>query len=159
MTIQSKFPRFWPISLVSGAVDKNSPEVGTETQVGDVKYRFIYNEGTTSIAVGNGCKIASGASGYTVTVSTASVIDLLVGVAVHASIPTANYGWVATQGKVTVLMETTVSVASGEGLRLGANGAFVSQSIATGSYLPAVGRPVASIASNGSGTAFIKAHI
>ncbi len=64
-------------------------------------------------------------SGYTVTVSNASLNGYLAGV-VQSSISSGNYGWVLTKGLGLVAVDSgEVSAAPGVELALGTNGGFV----------------------------------
>lgn len=98
------------------------------------EYVYVYN-GNASGAIGTGqyCVLeplgTSLSSGYTVTVSNASLNGWLVGVAQN-TIPTSTYGWVMTKGVSLVAPDSgAVSAAPGVDLALGTNGGFVAAAV------------------------------
>lgn len=142
---------FESVSAVTATPDV---EVGAERKVGDETYRYVYNAGNSQINPTYGC-IVSAVSGYSVTLSSTTSVDFLVGVVVHSTLTTGTYGWVCTQGFVTVEMEADNSCAAGQLLALAADGEFALKSNSTGYPTPAVGKAMAAIASGASGQAFI----
>lgn len=146
--------RFGSVSMVTSSLGPNDPKVGDVTRTGDEVYRFVYNVGSSTAGVSYGV-VCSAVSGYSVTVSSTTSVDFLVGVVKHAAIPTGSYGWVMTQGWTQVEMEADNSAAAGQLLALAADGEFALKSNSTGYPTPAVGKTMEAIASGASGTAFI----
>jgi hypothetical protein len=156
MTVYSQSPiAFGTVSMVTATLGTNDPEVGTTRREGDEDYVFVYNTGSSTVGVSYGA-VVSGVSGYSVTVSSTTSVDLLVGVCKHAAIPTGSYGWLLTKGFCQVEMEADNSAAAGQLLALAADGEFALKSNSTGYPTPAVGKTMEAIASGASGTAFIK---
>jgi hypothetical protein len=147
---------FAGVSQVTATLGPNDPAVGTRTTVGGNEYRFVYNDSTASMPVGYGCVLTSGASGYSVSVSSTTSADLCVGVVKHAAITTAAYGWVLTKGFGTVQMLGSSGSVGAYGLiELGAGGLFAPVSNTTGNKAPPVGQAQAAIVTGASGNAYI----
>jgi hypothetical protein len=123
---------------------------------GDEDYIWVYNTGSNAqINPGNGA-ICSAVTGYSVTVSSTTSADFLVGVCKHATITTGAYGWLVTKGFTSVEMGgTSGTVAAGGLIELGDDGEFypVSNTTANG---PVVGKAMEAIVSAASGQAFIR---
>lgn len=141
-------------SMVTASLGANDPEPGYRMTDGDEDYVFVYNAGNSQIPPSYGAVI-SAVSGYSVTISSVTSVDFLVGVCKHATITTGAYGWLVTRGFVEVEMEADNSAAAGQILALAADGEFALKSNSTGYPTPAVGKTMEAIASAGSGTAFI----
>lgn len=140
---------------VSAVTATPSVEIGTEWSTGGNKYVYVYNDCNSTIAVGNGMTLQSGASGYSCTLSSVTATDVCVGVVKHANITTGTYGWALTKGFGTVqMLGTSGSVGVGVGLELGANGLFAPVSNTTGNG-PVVGKALAAINTAASGAAYI----
>ncbi len=148
--------RFLGVSAVTTSRGKNDPQLGDETQEGSTKYLFVYNDCNSSLAVGNGVILQSGASGYSVTLSSVTG-DRIIGVVKNAAIPTAAYGWVVTKGFTTVQMMAASGTASAAQtpLQIAANGLFAPASNVTGNIGGMLGWSLAVIASSTSGNAYI----
>ena len=140
---------------VSAVTATPSIEVGTVYRKGDEQYIYVYNAGNSQISPGFGATV-SGVSGYSVTVSTVTSTDFVVGVCQHATLTTATYGWLLTTGFGQVSMGASDSAAAGGLLGVAVDGAFCLQSSATGHTAPAFAKAMAAIASGVSGTAFIR---
>lgn len=104
------------------------PEIGTVIVDNGNTYRFVYNDGGEEISQGLGAVLASGASGYSVTVSSVIGTDALFGVAANATFPTATYGFLMTKGFTNV--EPVSNVVSGDILYLGTDGQFADPTVA-----------------------------
>jgi hypothetical protein len=139
---------------VSNVTATNSTEVGSERKVGDENYRYVYNAGNSQIPPSYGCTL-SAVTGYSVTISSITSVDFLVGVVKHTTLTTGTYGWVMTRGFTAVEMEADNSAAAGQILGLAADGEFALKSNSTGYPTPAVGKTMEAIASGASGQAFI----
>lgn len=144
------------VESVSSVTATNSVEVGITRQVGSDSYRYVYNDGASTLSVSYGCIISLN-SGYSVTVSSTTSTDFLVGVCKNTDIPAGSYGWVLTQGFVDVEMEADNSAAAGNLLILAADGEFAFKSNATGYPGAPVGKALEAIASGASGKAYIRA--
>lgn len=146
------------VSFVTSSLGPNDPQVGDRCTVGNESYLFVYNLGSSTLSQALAC-VVSGVSGYSVTVSSTSSADMLVGVCKHADIATGSYGWVVTQGFTQVTMiATSGTVTAGIAIELGADGKFAPKSNTTGNgnY---VGKAMATIASSATGTAYICANV
>lgn len=146
--------RFNSVSMVTATLGANDGEVGHSFRDGDEEYVLVYNAGNSQISPGFGC-VVSGVSGYSVTVSSTTSVDLMVGVVKHATLTTATYGYIVVRGWSQVAMEANNSCAAGQLLTLGADGKFALKSNSTGYPAPAVAKSMEAIASGASGTAYI----
>lgn len=113
------------------------------------EYVYVYN-GNASVAIGTGqyCVLeplgTSLSSGYTVTVSNASLNGWMVGVA-QSTINASTYGWVMAKGLSLIATDSgAVSAAPGVDLALGTNGGFVAAG-ATFSTAPRFGVTINSL--------------
>lgn len=145
---------FGTVSMVTATLGVNDPEVGTKRIVNDEEYIFVYNAGNSQIVPGDVTTV-SGVSGYSVTVSTTTGVDLAAGVCKHATLTTGTYGWLMTRGFGQVNMHANNSVAAGGLLVCGDEGRFFNQTISTGIPSRPIGKAMAAIASGLSGTAFL----
>lgn len=140
---------------VSNVTATPSVEVGTRRVYGDEDYLYVYNAGSSTAGVNKGV-VVSAVSGYSITVSSTTMVDICVGHVKHAAIPTGSYGWVCTRGWVQCDAHADQSfVAGGLGV-LAADGALTNKSISTGFVAPAHAKAMAAVASGASGTFFIK---
>lgn len=130
----------------------NDPELGTRTVVDELEYVFVYNAGGEEIGVGQPVTL-SGVTGYSVTVSCITLVDLAIGVRQHSTLVTAAYGWVATKGIGTVEMSANESCVTGQPLAVGAEG-FGLASNSTDFQTPTVAKALESLASGASGVAY-----
>lgn len=148
--------RFVTPSYVASSLGANDPKVGDVAHVGNEMYVFVYNDGNTPIKVGDGV-IVSSVSGYSVTISSTTGVELLVGVNKHATISSAQYGYICVRGWSQVNMGADLSCAAGAGLVLAADGKFTAKTCATGYAGPIQVIAMEAIASAASGTAYIAA--
>lgn len=160
MTVSNVGPiLFAGVSMVTTTLGTNDPEVGTVCRSGSHDYIFVYNTGSSTVNPGYGV-VCSAVSGYSVTVSSTSGLDVLIGVCRHAAIPTGSYGWVVTKGFCQIQMSATSgTVAAGDYVGLGPDGTFNRRASANTDVMlaPIVGKAMAAINSSASGTAYIKA--
>lgn len=141
-------------SMVTTSLGANDPEVGYRKCFGDEEYVFVYNTGTDAqISPGQGA-VLSGVTGYSVTVSSTSSSDILIGVCKNATITTGAYGWLVTRGFSSVEMGADYSAAAGSLLELGDDGVFDIKSNTTANA-NFVGKAMEAIASGASGSAYI----
>lgn len=139
MSVQSLSPvRFGSVSMVTGTLGPNDPEVGTVAREGDEEYIFVYNTGNSQISVGNGA-VVSAVTGYSVTVSSLTHTDVPVGVCKHATLTTNTYGWLLRQGFGPA--KAGSALVAGDLVCLGVDGTWVAK-LATTAYsqviMPAV---------------------
>jgi hypothetical protein len=155
MTVYNASPvRFAGVSQVTATRGSNDPEVGTRTCEGDEEYIFVYNAGNSDIPPTYGATV-SAVTGYSVTISSITSVDWLIGVCKHTTLTTGTYGWLMTRGFAAVEMEADNSAAAGQILALAADGEFALKSNSTGYPTPACGKTTEAIASGASGVAFI----
>jgi hypothetical protein len=146
--------RFQGVSFVTASLGVNDPKVGDRSQYGDEEYLFVCNIGSSTVSVGHACTV-SAVTGYSVTVSTLTSTDFIVGVCKHAVIPTGSYGWLVTRGFTSVEMGADNSAAAGNILGIGVDGTFAHASSSTGYTGAVYGKAMEAIASGASGMAFV----
>lgn len=139
---------------VSNVTATPSEQVGVLRRVGDELYRYVYNAGSSTAGVAKGVTV-SGVSGYSVTVSTTTSVDICVGVVKHADIPTGSYGWVMVRGFCEIKMGADNSAAAGVPIGIGTDGTFAHVTQTTIAAGPIIGKAMAAIASGASGTAYM----
>lgn len=151
--------RFNGVSQVTATLGANDGQLGDEAQEGSTKYLLVYNDCNSSLAVGNGVILQSGASGYSCTISSVTG-DRIIGVVKNAAITTGAYGWVVTKGFTTVQMMAASGTASAAQtpLQIAANGLFAPASNVTGNPGGVLGWSLAVIASSASGNAYISVY-
>lgn len=140
------------ISGTTATLGVNDPEIGSRCVVDELEYLFCYNAGGEQIGVGQPVTL-SGVTGYSVTVSCITLVDLAIGARQHSTMTTATYGWIATKGIGTVEMSPDESCVTGQILAVGAEG-FGLASQSTDFQTPTVAKALESIASGASGVAF-----
>ena len=140
---------------VSNVTATPSVEVGRRRTVNDEEYLYVYNAGSSTAGVNKGV-VVSAVSGYSVTVSSVTMVDICVGHVKHTAIPTGSYGWVCTRGWIQADAHADQSFAAGALGVLAHDGALTNKSISTGFVAPAHAKAMAAVASGASGTFFIK---
>lgn len=140
---------------VSQTTLTNSVELGTSIEYEGRAYVYVYNGGNSQALPGHGVTV-SGVSGYTVTISSTSMIDAFVGVVHHATIATAYYGWVVTRGNTKVRATTNSGLAAGDIINAGADGVHVNNSVVTNIVAPVLhGKVTVATSSAGVGEATV----
>lgn len=139
---------------VSQVTLTNSVEVGTRRIVAGDEYVYVYNASASSAQISTGYGVVlSAVSGYSVTVSSTTTTDFMIGICRHVTIPTAGYGWVLSRGFSSFNAGASDSFAVGNLIAIGVDGAFASKSSATGYTGPVVGKCMVAAASGlSSGT-------
>lgn len=141
-----------PIQMesVSAVTATNSVDPGTIRTVGNAKYVYVYNNGTTQISVGK-CAVVSALSGYSVTVSSISG-GFAVGFCKHTTLTTGTYGWLVTRGFVDGVTNAMASTAltAGDSIQVGVDGG-----VCKGESGPYVGKHLSGTASAGTGNAYV----
>ena len=140
---------------VSQTTLTNSVDLGTRRNWNGAEYIYIYNDGGASITSGYGVTCSLN-SGYSVTVSSVTQINVCFGVCTEKTIATAYYGWVMTKGYAQIVMSANNSAAAGDNIRMGTDGLFAVNSVATGYIEPAMGVAVQAIASAASGKVYFR---
>lgn len=140
---------------VSHVTATNSVDTGTRQWVAGNQYIYVENGSASDAYPGYGMVLEAGASAYSCTISSTTSADLLMGVVKHATIPAGSYGWIVAEGFVNV--EAGATLDTSENIVLGANGAFHPASNATGLLANCVGKALDTIATDASGSAYIKA--
>lgn len=106
-----------------------------------IKYRLIYNDGGEQISQGFACKPKGSVGPYSMTVTTTSktFANIGAGVAHNATITTASYGWIAVQGRISVVGDAS-SVPTGSAFYVGSDGKveLMPQSVVTGNVVVGV---------------------
>ena len=149
--------RFDSVSMVTATLGAGDPQVGDKCTTGGRDYIFVYNDGGEDIDPGLGATLQSGATGMSVTVSTVTSDDIVIGVCRHATLTTATYGWLVTRGITNLEMNATSgTVAAGDLLEIGANGDFQKVSNTTGNLAPAIGQALEAIVSSASGSCYVR---
>jgi hypothetical protein len=145
---------FVGVSFTTNSLGSNDPQVGDVRREGDEQYVFVYNAGNSQIQPSYAA-VLSAVSGYSVTLSSTTSVDLCVGVVKHATIATGYYGYLLTRGFCQVEMQADNSAAAGQLLAIAADGTLALKSNSTGYPTPAFGKTMEAIASGASGTAYI----
>lgn len=115
---------------------------GVKTLQNGNEYVYVYNAGNSVIGTGKYAVLDGGSnslsSGYSVTVTNASLAGWMVGVCQN-TINTGTYGWLMTKGFSLIAVDSgQVSANAGVDLALGTDGGFVAAA-ATFSTAPRVG--------------------
>jgi hypothetical protein len=131
-----------------------SVDLGARRIEGGKEYIYVYNDGGASITSGYGVTVSL-LSGYSVTVSSVTQVNHCVGVA-NTTMPTASYGWIQTKGFVKIKLSANNSMALNDPMKLGTDGLFGVNSVATGNIDIVCGFSVQAVASAGSGTIYLK---
>lgn len=147
--------RFSNTSFTTTALGVNDPQVGDFCEEDGKRWVFVYNDGGAQGVVGTGLVLNSAASGYSVTVSSVTSADYLVGVVQKQTLTTGAYAWALVRGIGYVkMMATSGTVAARQNLELGGNGLFYGTSNTTGNG-PCWGQAMSAIVSSATGLAFI----
>jgi hypothetical protein len=148
--------KFGGVSQVTATRGANDPDLGARCQEGACEYIYVYNDGNSQALVGQAVVLQSGASGYSVTISSVTSADLAIGVVRNATLTTGAYGWVVTKGITYVKMgASSGSVAVNGLIQIADNGLFVPASNATGSKALGCGKALEAIASSATGIAHV----
>jgi hypothetical protein len=131
-----------------------SVELGTKRAEGGKEYIYVYNGGGASITSGHGVCVSL-CSGYTVTVSSVTQVNHCVVVA-NYTFATAAYGWIQTKGFCRVKMSANNSMALNDPVKLGTDGLFGVNSVATNNIDLQCGFSIEAAASGGSGMIFLR---
>jgi hypothetical protein len=147
-------------SMVTATPGVNDPEVGTVARSGDEEFIFVYNDGASDISKGYGATL-SGVTGYSVTVSSTTSVDIAIGVCVHATLTTGTYGWLMKKGFCNFKATPDSVVSAGARLILGDNGVWGQASTAsnvsnTGNGI--YGKCVAATGSAGTGVGYFSIY-
>ncbi len=148
---------FGSVSATTNSRGPSDPRVGDVRTVGNENYLYCYNNGNSQILPGDGV-VVSAVSGYSVTLSSTTGVDLLVGIVKHSTIATGYYGYVCTRGFTQVNMGANLSAAAGALLVLAADGKFTNKTISTGYAAAAKVKTMDAIASGASGTAYVSVY-
>lgn len=146
--------RFSNTSFTTTTLGTNDPQVGDFCEESGRRFVFCYNDGGASAAAGFGVRLNSGATGYSVTVSSVSSADYLIAVVRNATLTTGAYAWLVCRGITPVQMGANASAAVMQTLELSVNGTFAQVSNTTGNG-PCVGQILSAVASAGSANAFV----
>jgi hypothetical protein len=146
---------------ISACTQTPSVGLGTRRTWKGEDYVYCYNSGGGQASIGNGVKFITGASGYSIAAtSITDVFSPCVGVVKHATMATADYGWIMNRGFATVKV-VSASTADYKMIALGAAGLFVE---ASGTTTAGTGTVVGyalshNTAAGGSVYAFIKTGV
>lgn len=151
--------KFFGVSMVTTTLGVNDGSIGDTCEDAGTRYLLVYNDGGASASAGYGMVLNSGATGYSVTVSSTTSADLLIGVVKNATFTTGCYGWLATRGFTQIQMIAASStVLTRAPIILGANGLFAPNSQSTGSLGPVCGQALSTIITGASGAGFISVY-
>jgi hypothetical protein len=155
MTFQRGPVRFGVgVSGYTATLGVKDPELGTRCFVDKMEYLFVYNNSTADATVGAPVSI-SALTGYSVCVTHTTQVDVCVGIRQNATLPAANYGWVATRGIGTINMGADQSGVTGQLVVMGVGG-FALKSNSTNYQVIGGAKLLESIASAGSGKAYFQ---
>ncbi len=131
-----------------------SVDLGTRRYENGKEYIYVFNGGGASITSGYGCTVSL-LSGYTVTVSSTTQVNHCVGVA-NSTMATSTYGWIQTKGFCKVKLSANNSMALNDPIKLGTDGLFGVNSVATGNIDLQCGFAIEAVASGGSGSIYLR---
>lgn len=141
---------------VSNVTATNSVDLGTRATVDGRQYCYVYNAGNSQISIGQGA-IMTASSGYSVTVSSTTGLDVFVGVCYHSTLTTGTYGWLVTHGHTKIKTPAGSICTNGDLLFAGGDGVFgvnpLTGTASAGIYI--MGKCVAATASAGIGEGFV----
>jgi hypothetical protein len=140
---------------VSSVTATPSVEAGVVREEGDEKYIYVYNAGNSQIIPGN-CAVASAVTGYSVTVSSTTMIDSPIGICKHTTLTTGTYGWLLVRGFGPAKAPANSGLAAGQLLCAGGDGVLAVKSISTDAPAPVVGKVMVATASAGVADAFYR---
>jgi hypothetical protein len=153
--------KFYGVSHVTATLTSRHPQLGEETYDADGnKYVWIYNDCNSDLPPGIGLVLQSGVStAYSMTLTAATNAGICMGVTRHASIPTANYGFVLTRGVgVAEMITASGTVAANQAIAMAADGEWDKVSNTTANLVPAVGQALEAIISGASGSAYFNIY-
>jgi hypothetical protein len=136
---------FGGISGVVTTLVANSPSLGDRILYGQREYVYVHNSGNSDIPPTYAIVPATGATGYSGTISSVAR-DPMFGVVVHATLPTGAYGWVCYRGS-NVRVGVASAIATGAQVALSTARSFVTWTTMTTDGVP-VGKVL--VASSGS---------
>ncbi len=139
---------------VSNTTLTPSVELGAKRTVAGKEYMYVYNGCGASITSGYGVTVSL-LSNYTVTVSSTTQVNHCVGVAPY-TFATATYGWIQTKGFCKVVLGADNSMALNDPMKLGTDGKFGVNSVATGNIDLQCGFSIQAVASAGSGSIYLR---
>lgn len=162
MTVYSLAPvQMNGVSMVTGSLGVNDPEVGTIVRAGDEEYIFVYNAGNSQISPGY-LAVVSAVTGYSVTVSSVAASgDIPVGVCVHATLTTGTYGYLLKKGFCNFKATADSGVVAGARLIPGDDGVWGSPtttSNVSNTQNSAYGKCMVATASAGTGVGYFSIY-
>lgn len=131
-----------------------SVDLGTPRIEAGKEYRYVYNGGGASITSGYGVTVSL-LTGYTVTVSSVTQVNHCVGVA-NYTFATGTYGWIQTKGFCQIVLSANNSMALNDPIKLGTDGLFGVNSVATNNIDLQCGFSVEAKASGLSGKIYLR---
>ena len=151
--------RFMTASATTSALGPNDGVVGDRFTEGGREYAVVYNAANSEIYPGYGVVPVTAATALSVSVSSVSHADAVVGVVRNATIATGYYGCVVTRGITPLeLNATSGTVSVGDMVGVGTNGDFQAQTIATGYLNPSLGKFLEAGVSGASAYAYISCY-
>jgi len=143
-------------SFVTDTLDGKTPDLGAVLHSGGREYVWVYNGCNSDLPPGIGLVPMSDASNYSLSLTSVTSADLLVGIVRNCTLTTGAYGWVVRRGITNIEMGGTSATVAAHGLcELAADGVFVTISNTTGNFAPAVVKALTAIVSNASGEAYV----
>lgn len=131
-----------------------SVDLGTRRYELGKEYIYVYNGCGASITSGYGVTVSL-LSGYTVTVSSVTQVNHCVGVC-NYTMATGVYGWIQTKGFCQIVLSANNSMALNDPMKLGTDGLFGVNSVATGNIDLQCGFSIQAAASGGSGKIYLR---
>ena len=122
------------------------------------EYVYVYNAGNSAISPGFGLT-CSAVTGYSVTISSTSGVDLCAGYVKNATAATADYFWALVAGFATVEADADTGLAAADQVVLGADGVSTRVTGATGYKAAPHGRMMTATASAGSSIALVRCFL
>lgn len=134
-----------PVSPVMGTNETpssvtlaNTVTLGTQWADGaGNQYVYVYNASNSQLSQGQFVVLATNVSGYSVTITNATSVDIGVGVIRNATMATAAYGWAMYRGFSGVSTDSA-SFVTNQCMLLGANGNFGAVTSTIASFVTSV---------------------
>jgi hypothetical protein len=148
---------------ISNVTQTNSVQLGSRRVYDGDEYVYCYNAGGAQISPSYGVKLVTGATGYSVAVtSLTDTAHPCVGVVKHSTFAAADYGWCLVKGITNIEFDAD-STATGDymALSLSKDGTFhesvpLTDAVHAGTFAICAWGLNVDTASGGSGNAFIK---
>lgn len=101
------------------------------------EYIYCFNASNSQLSQGQFVVLATNVSGYSVTITNATSVDIGVGMVRNTTIPTAGFGWIMSKGFAGISTDNA-SFVTNQCLLLGVNGNFGAVTSTIASFVTSV---------------------